>query len=333
MLKQIHRSKEDLWWTQSCLRLRDVTCTKEGDYDYWRQHDLDRGHFNAEQREYFEDQALWLCARCEDVGQRNGRKLAHMAEDNKELIHQIKAQHSNKSAKKLSSSAFGGLRGVVNLVRGCKTVLNKNVAYKFGLANGTRGIFIGAVYGPGGVGTFPEALVCQFPDYCGPAFYQDEPKWVPILPATTFKEGTRMTRTQFPLVAGFALTVNKAQGLTVTEGVVIHLVGSKRFRPASKHGLPFVAFTRSENFAMTAFKNLPPWQDLLEGRKSDMLRLRLTFTEQLDKLHAETLVRYSSLKTREAENNAHEQWCLAQASSVKRQKKAGPFMPCPCCST
>ena len=333
MLKQIHRSKEDLWWTQSCLRLRDVTCTKEGDYDYWRQHDLDRGHFNAEQREYFENEALWLCARCEDVGQRNGRKLAHMAEDNKELIHQIKAQHSNKSAKKLSSSAFGGLRGVVNLVRGCKTVLNKNVAYKFGLANGTRGIFIGAVYGPGGVGTFPEALVCQFPDYCGPAFYQDEPKWVPILPATTFKEGTRMTRTQFPLVAGFALTVNKAQGLTVTEGVVIHLVGSKRFRPASKHGLPFVAFTRSENFAMTAFKNLPPWQDFLEGRKSDMLRLRVAFTEQLDKLHAETLARHSSLKTRDAEDKAHEQWDIDQASSVKRPKKAGPFMPCPCCST
>ena len=73
-----------------------------------------------------------------------------------------------------------------------------------------------------------------------------------------------MTRTQFPLVAGYALTVNKAQGLTVKEGVVIHLVGSKRFRPASKHGLPFVAFTRSENFAMTAFKNIPPLQDFLD---------------------------------------------------------------------
>ena len=125
------------------------------------------------------------------------------------------------------------------MVRGCKTFLNRNVAYKFGLANGTRGNYIGAVYGPGGVGSFPEALVCEFPDYCGPAFYAGEPKWVPILPMTTAKEGTRMTRTQFPLVAGFALTVNKAQGLTVKEGVVIHLVGSKRFRPASKHGLPF----------------------------------------------------------------------------------------------
>ena len=282
MLKQIHRSKDDMWWTQSCLRLRDFTCTKAGDYDVWRQHDLDLGHFDEEQKKYFEDEALWLCARCEDVGQRNGRKLARLAEGNKELIHQIKAEHSHKSAKKLPSSCFDGLRERIHLVRGCKVVLTRNVAYRYGLANGTRGNFIGAVYGPGGVGSFPEALIAEFPDYCGDPFYEHEPKWVPILPILAFKQSSRMTRTQFPLVAGFALTVNKAQGLTVKEGVVIHLVGGQRFRPASKHGLPFVAFTRSESFAMTAFKHLPPWDDFVKGRESDMLRMRNDFTAQLD---------------------------------------------------
>ena len=122
----------------------------------------------------------------------------------------------------------------------------------FGLANGTRGKLVGVVYGPGGIGSLPEALIVEVPDYCGPAFYPDEPKWVPLLPMFSRKEETRMTRTQFPIVAGFALTVNKAQGLTIKEGVVVHLVGGKRFRPASKHGLPFVAWTRSESFAMTA---------------------------------------------------------------------------------
>ena len=101
------------------------------------------------------------------------------------------------------------------------------------------------------------------------------------MPVTAIKDGTRMMRIQFPVVVGFALTVNKAQGLTVKEGVVIHLVGGKRFRPASKHGLPFVAFTRSESFAMTAFKNIPPWHDFLKGRDSDMLRMRLAFTKML----------------------------------------------------
>ncbi len=32
-----------------------------------------------------------------------------------------------------------------------------------------------------------------------------------------------------------------------------------------RHGLPFVAWTRSESFAMTAFKNLPPWNDFVKG--------------------------------------------------------------------
>ena len=115
------------------------------------------------------------------------------------------------------------------------------------------------------------------------------------------------------------------------EGVVVHLRSSMSFRPASKHGLPFVALTRSESFAMTAFKNIPPWEDFVKGRESDMLRMRLAFTERLDEMHVKTLARHSSMKTREDENEAHEQWRVAQASPEKRQKKAGPFMPCPGC--
>ena len=128
--------------------------------------------------------------------------------------------------------------------------------YLYGLANGSRGTLVGVVHGQKGVGSFPEAIVVEIAEYCGPAFYPGQPKWVPLLPMTSHKEGTKLSRTQFPIVAGFALTVNKAQGLIIKEGVVIHLVDSKRFRPVSKHGLLFVAFTRSESFVMTAFKNL-----------------------------------------------------------------------------
>ena len=93
-------------------------------------------------------------------------------------------------------------------------MLTRNVAYGYGLANGTRGKLLGVVYRPGGVGTFPEALIIEVPDYCGPTFYEGEPRWVPLLPMTSMKDGTRMTRTQFPVVAGSALTVNKAQGVS-----------------------------------------------------------------------------------------------------------------------
>ena len=92
-------------------------------------------------------------------------------------------------------------------------MLTRNVAYAKGLANGTRGKLVGIVYGPGGLGTFPEAIIVDFPDYDGErhgTFYDGEPTWVPILPMTSIREGTRQTRIQFPLAAAFALTINKA---------------------------------------------------------------------------------------------------------------------------
>ena len=141
-----------------------------------------------------------------------------------------------------------------------------------------------------------------------------------------------MTREQFPVVAGFALTVNKAQGLTVKEGIVIHLAGGARFRPAAKHGLPFVAWTRSESFHMTAFKHLPPWGDFLKGRQSDMLRMRLQFTDRLQKLHRRTLAKHSHMQTADNEAAAQEVWTARQTHKAKKQKEEPPRMTCAACA-
>ena len=152
------------------------------------------------------------------------------------------------------------------------------------------------------------------------------------MPSTGVKEGTRLTRTQFPVVAGSALTVNKAQGLTVKEGVVIHLVGSRRFRPAAKHGLSFVAFTRSEKFDMTAFKNLPPWGAFVKGRESKELKMRQAFERKMDELHRATMAKYSDMKTRDAEDAEYELWREQRARRPKRRKPDGPLMPCAACA-
>ena len=197
----------------------------------------------------------------------------------------------------------------------------------------TAGKLIGVVYPKGApVGVFPAALVVEVPEYCGPVFYPNQPKWVPILPKLSVKEGTRMTREQFPLVAGYALTVNKAQGLTIKEGVVINLRSGARFKAASKHGLPFVAFTRSESFAMTAFKHLPPWDDFEKGADSDMLRMCKRFTEMLERKHTDTMRRFSSYKTVEQENDAYELWRERRDREPKRQKaEVSQVIACPAC--
>ena len=123
---------------------------------------------------YFEEEAVWLCARCEDVGARNGRKLRAMVERDRSVVHRIHAEHRGwKHARKQPSKSFEGLRNVLHLVRNFKVRFTRDVAYMYGLANGTRGKLVGVVYGPGGVGTFPEAIVVDIVEYTGPhVFYE-----------------------------------------------------------------------------------------------------------------------------------------------------------------
>ena len=166
----------------------------------------------------------------------------------------------------------------------------------------------------------------EVPGYCGPVFYPGQPTWVPILPKFSVREGTRQTRLQFPVVAGYALTINKAQGLTLPEGVVIKLSSGARFKAAGKHGLPFVAFTRSESFARTAFHNLPAWDDFTKGRSSEMLRIRLDYTAYLDELHAKTIKR--AFANGQEEDEAFRKWQSRQAR--KQQPKAPEQSRCVC---
>ena len=128
-------------------------------------------------------------------------------------------------------------------------------------------------------------------------------------------------------MAGFALTVNKAQGLTLKEGVVIHLMGGWRYRPAAKHGLPFVAWTRSESFAMTAFKNLPPWNVFVKGKESDMLRMRNAFVDKLWKLHQETMIRHTDMTSPAAEQDAYDKWVLQKAIVTQTMPIEPPRLP------
>ena len=84
---------------------------------------------------------------------------------------------------------------------------------------------------------------------------------------------------------------------------------------------------------MTAFKNLPPWQVVVKGRDSDMLRMRLDFTSLLQRMRSRTMAKYTDMKTPEEEAAAHERWSTEQALRPKKPRLEGPLRPCPGCSS
>ena len=91
------------------------------------------------------------------------------------------------------------------------------------------------------------------------------------------------------------------------------------------------AWTRSQSFAMTALKNLPPWSDFVKGQESDMLSMRLASTEQLCRMHRRTVARHSAMKIAEQEDAVHEMWSERQAEQAKRRKAEPPRLFCPAC--
>ena len=93
----------------------------------------------------------------------------------------------------------------------------------------------------------------------------------------------------------------------------------------------FVAWTRSESFAMTAFKHLPPWDDFVKWSSSEMLKQRQEFVRQLEKLHEKTMKRFTTMTTPQLEREAVAEWREQQARLPKRLKPNGPLMPCRSC--
>ena len=71
--------------------------------------------------------------------------------------------------------------------------------------------------------------------------------------------------------------------------------------------------------------------DFPKGRDSDMLHMRLDFTQRLQQMHQRTLATHSSMKTPALEEEEHEKWSAQQARLPKRQRRAGPRMPCSAC--
>ena len=100
------------------------------------------------------------------------------------------------------------------------------------------------------------------------------------------KQTRRYIRVGLPLRLAYALTIHKAQGLSLLEGAVVDLqVSNPKRNPVAAMGLAFVAWTRVTTWRRLAFRNLPPFADFLAARLTKDFQLRENFESWADAAH------------------------------------------------
>ena len=121
-------------------------------------------------------------------------------------IATIKAVHSGYNASKGTSEDADGLHPV-------------------GFVNGALGTVVSICYQEGGPPNLPVAIMVRFDHYTGPTLPD---LTVPITPVcrSWSNGGSHCTHLQIPLKLSWAMTIHKAQGLTLDKVVVD--VGKKR---------------------------------------------------------------------------------------------------------
>ena len=201
-------------------------------------------------------------------------------------IATIKAVHTGPNASKASPDDASGLQPIICLAVGARVMLSSNLWVDMGLVNGAMGTIKAICYRSGeGPPALPVAVTVQLDTYSGPTLPDGT---VPITPLrrTWSSSGAQCSRLQLPLKLAWAVTIHKAQGLTLDKVVID--IGKKEF----SYGLTFVACSRVRHltdllfdppFALQRLTNLAKSQRLQERQLEDT-RLRLieltTFPDQ-----------------------------------------------------
>ena len=236
VMRQVGQSVEQVRFREILLRLRDAR-SDEADWE----HLMTQRDGQVTNKLSFAD-ALHLFPTVNSVAEHNLKKLHH----NGQPVAAIRAVHSGPRADIASSDDASGLDPVVHIARGARVMLTSNLWVEAGLVNGAMGTVQAICYQTGGPPDLPTAVTIQFDSYSGPTL-QDG--FVPIVPIRrNWMAGASLcSRLQLPLKLAWAITIHKAQGLTLNKAVID--LGSKEFCA----GLTFVACSRVRSMSDLIF--------------------------------------------------------------------------------
>ena len=150
--------------------------------------------------------------------------LCALKKDSVDFNHQHLKRTQNPIAKLTAVNSPGaaafeadqanGLKNKMYLAKDAKIVLTSNIWPEAKLVNGAQGHVKYLVYNERQQ-NLPDLVICHFADYTGPTFIPGEEKLVPIVPlqASWTTKHKQFTRTQYPLMLGWAITIHKSQGM------------------------------------------------------------------------------------------------------------------------
>ena len=180
------------------------------DWKIWAKQDMSK--LTEDERNLFVDEATMLCAKKKDMAEFNTYHLKRTGHP----IARLNAINS-RGASAFTADHAQGLANKSYLSRGAKVVLTQNLWTTAKLVNGSQGTVKYLIYKEGKHPRthLPDLIICKFPEYCGPSFVPDQEKLVPVVPKTViwFEKGEQYSRTQYPLIHSWALTIHKSQGV------------------------------------------------------------------------------------------------------------------------
>ena len=261
VMRQAGEDPEQVRFRDMLLSLRDGHLTTD-DWQYL----MTRSAARVSELHTFTN-ALHLYPTVESVAEHNVNQLKKCSHP----VAQIKAVHSGPRADKASSDDASGLEAVIHIAKGARVMLISNLWVEAGLVNGAMGTVQAICYQSGGPPALPTAVMVHFDAYTGPTLSDGT---VPIVPLrrSWMSGSSACSRLQLPLKLAWAITIHKAQGLTLDK--VVLDIGTKEFCA----GLTFVALSRVRTLCSLVFDppfdyqrvaNLSKSQRFIERRTED----------------------------------------------------------------
>ena len=233
-LKQIMRQQEhEIEFMNILCRIRLGEATNEDISTLMSLH-LDHHDFSKEEVDEIRKKAMYIYANKKPMQEHNLKKLReeHSPENPVARIHATTLNNGKKYRG--ATKHFGrknqanAIPSVVNICRGAKVqITGKNFEPDWGLYNGSIGTVKEIVFEENQHpldGCHPLYVIVDFPQYCGPAWMKENPKWVPIPTIELNCEKHCCQVRYIPLSLAYAKTCHTFQGQTVGKNCPIECI-------------------------------------------------------------------------------------------------------------